>query len=87
MSNIAIKDLNEDTTLDQAAMSELYGGKGGHCPPGELGLTLPRSNQHENKRINSLDLGQMGAGVAEQIGELVANIGPICGPPGQGIRQ
>lgn len=81
MSIITIKDLKENTKLDQDAMSELHGGKGDHCPPGEPGLTLPRREQHGYKGIDSLDLGEMGTGVAEQIGDLVANIGPQCSPP------
>ncbi len=78
MSYIAIRDLNEDITLDRAAMGQLDGGKGGHCPKGSPGYYLPDSD-HERRDSKSLDLGQMGAGVSQKIDDLL-NIAPKCGP-------
>lgn len=36
MSIIAIKDLNDDATLDQAAMSEFHGGIARHYPTAQI---------------------------------------------------
>lgn len=79
MSHIAIKDLNEHTTLDQTAMGELHGGKGGHCPKGAPGYYLPGGDQPRREH-KSLDLQQMGAGLIGQIDDLLPGGGPSCSP-------
>ncbi len=78
MSAITIKDLNKDTTLDQNAMSELVGGQGRHCPTQAPDDFLPSSNDRR-REPTSFELGQMGTGVASQIG-FVLDLGPMCGP-------
>ncbi len=77
MSIIAIKDLNEDTTLDQAAMSELVGGQGRHCPTQAPDDFLPSSNDRRREPM-SFELGQVGTEVASQFGFVLA-LDPMCG--------
>lgn len=78
MSIIAIKDLSEDKTLDQAAKCELRGGGAGHCPKGAPGAYSPGSGQQRRDSI-SLDLELMRASGSGQAGSLVPRIGPVCG--------
>lgn len=80
MSIIAIRDLNEDATLNHTAMGELHGGKESHCPPKVPNDLLPRGDDH-HRGYESLDLEKTMQGVTWQVGDIFANTDHNC-PPG-----